>query len=425
MTDIRPALPAPARFAVPAGLGFLIGASFLVPIGTRAGVTLGHVVLVALLPVTLTASWKLRTTRYLFGAEALWLITSVVTDYLHGVGLHDSYLTFVRPVAIFVTYCGFLWLFKMGRRHVVAGVGGFFCGVIVSSATYQAGNFALDPWKYGVGDPVTLALVGCAGWALLRHRTALATELVGVALMTNLLLGFRSEMGVVLVAAAVAGVAGTRRARDHRWAIKLGLLVAVVLAVGYPLYGALASSGHLGVEQQYKWERQSQVTGGALIGARPEFVSASIIISQSPILGRGTGFSVDLGTQARFLERLNQLGITVGPDQTQFFFGQGVYLHSCIFQTWAESGILSLPAMLLPWALLLRAAGRAVRVGSRPMALIFAVLAAQFTWDLLFSPWPRLAPSMLGVATAGAVVYLSRTRPEPVERAVPAVPVLT
>jgi hypothetical protein len=87
--------------------------------------------------------------------------------------------------------------------------------------------------------------------------------------------------------------------------------------------------------------------------------------------------------------------------------------------------LLPVPAMLLPWVLLLRAAGRAVRIGSRPMALIFAVLAAQFTWDFLFSPWPRLAPSVLGIATAGAVVYLARTRVEPVEPAVPADLVLT
>ena len=54
----------------------------------------------------------------------------------------------------------------------------------------------------------------------------------------------------------------------------------------------------------------------------------------------------------------------------------------------------------------MRATGRAVRSGSRALALIFGVVAVQFTWDLLFSPWLRLGASLLGVAAAAAVVYL-------------------
>ncbi len=399
-------LQASSKAAAPAGLGFLVGVAFLVPVASRAGLTLGHVILIALLPVTLAASWRVRATRYLFGAEALWFIAAATTDRLSGVDLHSSYLTLVRPVAIFVTYCGFLWLIRLGRAHALAAGAGFLVGVMAASATYRVGNFVLDPWKYALGDPVSLALVCAAGWALFHRRTWLAIGLGSVALMTNLLLGFRSEAGVLLVAAAVAAMAGRPRTGGRRWLVKLGASLAAVVFVGYPAYGFLASSGHLGAEQQYKWERQSQITGGALIGARPEFVAASSIIGQSPILGQGTGFSVDAGTQAHFLQRLTQLGVSVDDQDSQFFFGQGVYLHSSLFQTWAESGILSLPAMLIPLILIMRAVGAAVRRGSRPLALIFGMLAAQFTWDFLFSPWPRLGPSLLGVATAAAVAYL-------------------
>ena len=413
---------------VPVGLGFLIGLAFLAPVASRAGVTLGHLILVGLLPVTLAASWRLRTTRFLLGAEALWLVVAAITDRLQGVGLHDSYLTLTRPIIIFLTYCGFVWLYQMGRRYVLGASAGFMIGVIVASATYRVGNFQIDPWKYGLGDPVSLALVICAGWAMLHKHTALAIGLGSSALLANLVLGFRSELAVVLVAAAIAAIGGKVRTDNRRWIIKLGMSLGAVLVIGYPAYGFLASSGHLGAEQQYKWEGQSQVTGGAVIGARPEFVAASVIIGQSPLLGQGTGFSVDLSTQARFLARLDQLGVSVSAEDSQFFFGKGVYLHSSFFQTWAESGILSLPGMLLPWFLVLRATGRAVRRGSRPLALIFGVVAAQFTWDFLFSPWLRLGPSLIGVAAAAAVVYLSASadlKAESVEPAEPRLLVLT
>ena len=416
------------RRSVPAGLGFLIGITFLVPLGARAGVTLGHLVLIALLPVTVAASWQLRATRYLLGFETLWLVVAAITDHLQGVDLHDSYLTLVRPVVIFVTYCGFVWLFRNGRRHVLAAGAGFLIGVIVASATYRVGNFEIDPWKYGLGDPVSLALVICAGLAMLHKHTVLAIGLGSSALLANLVLGFRSELAVVLVAAAIASIGGKVRTDNRRWIIKLGMSLLAVVVVGYPVYGFLASSGHLGAEQQYKWEGQSQVTGGAVIGARPEFVAASVIIGQSPILGQGTGFSVDLSTQARFLARLDQLGVSVSAEDSQFFFGRGVYLHSSFFQTWAESGILSLPGMLFPWLVILRATGRAVRTGSRPLALVFGVVAAQFTWDFLFSPWLRLGPSLIGVAAAAAVVYLSASadlKAESVEPAEPRLLVLT
>ena len=413
---------------VPVGLGFLIGLAFLVPVASRAGVTLAHVILVVLLPVTLAASWRLRATRFLLGAEGLWFVAAAITDHLQGVGLHDSYLTLTRPLIIFLTYCGFVWLYQMGRRYVLAASAGFVIGVIVASASYRVGNFEIDPWKYGLGDPVSLALVICAGWALLHKHTALAFGLGSSALLANLFLGFRSELAVVLVAAAIASIGGKVRTDNRRWIIKLGMSLLAVVVVGYPVYGFLASSGHLGAEQQYKWEGQSQVTGGAVIGARPEFVAASVIIGQSPILGQGTGFSVDLSTQARFLARLDQLGVSVSAEDSQFFFGRGVYLHSSFFQTWAESGILSLPGMLFPWLLILRATGRAVRTGSRPLALVFGVVAAQFTWDFLFSPWLRLGPSLIGVAAAAAVVYLSASadlKAESVEPAEPRLLVLT
>jgi hypothetical protein len=410
VNDELPREPYP-KGVPPALLGFAIGIAFLVPIAARSGLTLGHVLIICLAPVSLASAWRYRATRYLMAVEASWLVVAALTDHLHGVGLHVSYITLMRPVLLFLTYCGFIWLLQVSRRHALAAATGFAVGIIGSSALYQVGNFWLDPWKYALGDPVSLALVGCAGWALMRHRRALALGLVGVALTLNLVLGFRSEAGVVLIAAVIGSLAGRGRKRTSRWKLKLGLVLSAVALVGYPVYGMLASSGHLGYEQQYKWARQSQVTGGALIGARPEFVAASVIIGQSPVIGQGTGFSVDVTTQERFLQELDALGVSVGSEGTFFFFGQGVDLHSALFQTWAESGALALPAMILPWCLVMAAVGAALRRGSRGLALIFGMFAAQFFWDFLFSPWPRLGPSILGFAVAAAVVYRSE-RPE-------------
>jgi hypothetical protein len=388
-------------------LPFLVGASFAIPIGTRAGASLGHLLLLFLLPVTVPVALRFRPTRWIVLGSALWFVAALLTDRIRGVGLSDSYIGFVRPGLLLVAYLGFAWLYAQGARAALSASAGLLLGVCTASFIYQPENFAINAWKYALGDPVTLAVVGLAAFAALRGRLLVAvTALCGIATV-NVWYGFRSELGILIVAVVCAVVAGRRRRPQRVSTMRLMLGIGVALAIAYPAYGTLANAGLLGVQQQDKWARQSQVTGGVLIGARPELVAASDILSQSPVLGRGTGFNVDTATESKFLLHLQQLGIDIDPADAQFFFGQGVYLHSALFQTWADSGILTLPGMVIPLVLLLLAARRAIGDRTRGLVLLFAFLAAQYAWDLLFSPWPRLGPTVIGAATAGAVVLLN------------------
>jgi hypothetical protein len=384
----------------------------------HGGLTLGHLVLLALLPVIASGAWGWKRARLVLTLLALWGIAAVVT----AASVHDTthHLAFAlcRPLTLALSFSGAIWAFTRGSTVLRAYTGSLVIGLAAAVALFPSPGFAKDPWKFGLGPVASLAAVLIAALLLHRYRPVPAAVLVSAAALTNLGSGFRSEFLVVSLAAATAVLAGRRGSPGSSWGRCLGVGAAMcaataVISLGY---GFLAGSGQLGADQQYKWDRQNRVAGGLLIGGRAEVVGSAVVIRQSVIIGRGISPQVSLRMRQDFLQRLHERGVHIDQAVIHYYFGQGLYLHSTFFQMWAETGVLALPGLLLPVVLVGRALLDAARCGSGPAALVFSFLLYQLSWDLVFSPWPRLDGVTLGTAAAAAVVYLAAAQKRPTAR---------
>ncbi|MEV6290597.1 hypothetical protein AB0M41_09245 [Streptomyces sp. NPDC051896] len=377
------------------------------------GVTLYHVTVLVLLPALLPMLRGLRAARWLFGLLALWIFAISFTAAL--VGETPKHIVFetARPVALGLSFIGAVCIFRQGPRVSRVFLASFITGLCIAGLLYHSAAFALDPWKYEFGPVVSLGAVLISAALLSRrtgtNRVVALIPAVAVALV-SLLLGFRSEFLVVTVALALTLLCG--RGGDARWwrVFFAGACLVIMAMTLYNGYGTLAENGALGRDQQVRWLAQADRKGGVIMGARGEFVGSIGLVAESPLWGRGVSPKVDASTRNAFLKRLQDLGTPVDDAMVQYYFGRGLYLHSVLFQLWVEIGPLAVPGVLLPIVFVMAAGVAAVRRGSAPHVVVFCFLSAQFLWDLLFSPWPRLYGTYLGTAGGAAVLYLMALR---------------
>lgn len=373
----------------------------------QTGVTVGHVIALVIAPVCLAAAWRWKMARWNIILLCFWLLASAFTEIMADDSAHDAVLVLSRPFFVLVSFCGAMWALQCTPSVARAYVVTFVAGLVLNIAIFLRSNPSADSWKYGYGPVVSLAVVLLALVLLGRQKQSAAILLMISMAFVNLFQGFRSEFMVVCMAGAMAILTGRRGLRSDWKRVVLVVVGLISLAAVVPTaYGNLASSGRLGTEQQYRWERQSQVDGGVLVGARPEIAASYVIVKESPLVGRGFTPEVSYRTRSEFLGKLQAGDADFNERRENYYFGKGLYLHSVLFQLWAETGVAVIPGILLPVLFVLLALVAAVRQGSRPYALLFAFLCSQLAWDLLFSPWPRLEGLYLGTAAAAAVLYL-------------------
>ncbi|WUH89651.1 hypothetical protein OG900_05470 [Streptomyces sp. NBC_00433] len=380
----------------------------------NGGVTMGHVAALLLGPVVLTGAWRWRQGRICLILLALWLFTAALTEIV----VHDprGHLVYAlsRPVTVALSFCAGMWAFQQRDKVKTTYIVSLTVGLVGGIAFAPSAGLATDPWKYGFGPVASLGTVLVSATLQGRGRRLFSALVMTAVALLNLKLGFRSEFLVVSLAGAM-GVLASRRGSGVAWrrCLLIGTSVCALAGIIYVSYGHVVESGRLGRQQQVKWDTQSRIEGGPLMGDRPEFLASGAVIEDSPWVGRGVAPQISRKTQDAFMERMQAIGITVHEGLTRYYFSRGLFLHSVLFQLWAETGILVLPGLLFPVFLVLRALLAAVRAGSGPAALVFSLAAGRLGWDLLFSPWPRLQGVYLGTAAAAAVVYLVRQRRSP------------
>jgi hypothetical protein len=314
----------------------------------------------------------------------LWLAGTVVSDLVADTDRWESIKGVLR-VTFLATSLAATWYIVKGRRPIIRGV---WWGLVVAGVSsfffYPSPYAAGEPWKFGIGIPVTLVVA-----LLLTHRRVpggVVTLAFGALAALHFVLGFRSMAIVCMVVAllflvrARAPVSGPRALPRLLGAGVVGALLATAMVLSYD---GIARSGALGELARSKSLTQANGELGSLLSGRSDALLALRQIAETPVFGAGS----HPRTGSSAAEETAQLYANWGYSDVASRYGaEPRAFHSELLGSWAQNGIAALPfwiavAVLLGWAVLFVVARR---TELSPLVAFVAVLGL---WDLLFSPF--------------------------------------
>jgi hypothetical protein len=318
--------------------------------------------------------------------SSLWLFGQVLTDLIRGTP--STLLLKGWSLILFTTvHFAVMWLLVHTTRRLWLALWGTVLGLLLNYWVTPSAYAVGDPWKFGYGAALTLAVVLLAN-AISLPAAGCMFVLLGLG-MVNVLQGFRSAGGVCLVAGAFVFLQWFRvsdRIRPITPARAVGVLVTLSVAATALLsgYSALASRGVLGEREQTKYAAQTGQLG-PLVGGRPDAVFAVVAIGQSPFLGHGSWAQRTAATDGPAIRFLNRERYTYRYPVITQESRNVIPTHSHLLGAWVVAGILGVPF----WVWLLTICFRSLAAGSATPArtALIALLGAQLVWDCLFSPF--------------------------------------
>jgi len=374
---------APARDAL--GFTWLDAAAFVAPtlmcvevriVGRLFG---SDVFLLAILPLLLRSRWRLLTARLpmtVLRLELLWLAGQVATDLWRRTPFEDLARGW-SVIAFGLFHFTTLYMLLYGsRQRIVEYALGLAAGGILAFLLDPNDFAAVYPWKFGVGEPITILVVVAAAAIFSAGSVFASSATFLFAACFNLYMGFRSIAGVCFIASAFLMMQreSARLSRASRAAtIALGIAVLVAVAGTFKIYDLAVSTGLLGYQEQEKYEVES---AGEL--------GVPLAIRDAPILGHGSwAMDTDYALQGQMMMR--DLGYRPLAPDPQAAAGL-IPSHSYLFGAWTDAGILG--AVFWGWVLTvaIRAMFALFRI-AEPLSPLFAFFVVLLAWDLLFSPY--------------------------------------
>lgn len=327
----------------------------------------------------------------------LWLVAQIFTDLVVGSTSREcmrGWSMIAFTIIEFSTLYMLLW--RSPKRIALFAVGWLVgSGLMLLLGPYEhlaGGNWLsateADPWKFGVGTPVTIVAALVIGYYFRGSRRNAGLALLVLA-MFSIVMASRSLGGSTMLAAILMFVrprrAGSWAKLHHSLGLSLVLLIGTVTTM--QLYGYAALHGMLGNGARYEYELQSSGRYGVLVGARTESFVALQAIADSPWIGHGSWAKDARYVVEMYLLRLRAgylNGVNVKP-LTDDDLAE-IPSHSIILGSWVDAGILAVPF----WAWIMILAFRALFKVSRstgPLAAMVAVTVMLLVWDILFSPF--------------------------------------
>lgn len=322
-------------------------------------------------------------TRFLQLA-ALWFAGQVTTDLVRHTPTH---LLFKGWSLILFTTMNFtvLWMLVRTRRHVLLGLAGAALGLFVQYVIDPSVLVTADPWKFGYGFALTLALVTLVV-ALRLGRTACGATLVFLAAI-NTFQGSRGLGGVCLAAAGMLVFHHKSVQHSDVTLARAGVMLVSIVAAGFLLlhtYSFAASEGWLGENAATKYRGQAGALG-PLLGGRNEVVFSAIAIRQAPLIGHGSWAQRSYNIDSPAISFLRRSGYSYYPRVAFGADANVIPTHSHLFGAWVTAGLLGLPFWL--WALILALRGVMSRFSSPAAAALAMFIGCNLLWDILFSPF--------------------------------------
>jgi hypothetical protein len=323
----------------------------------------------------------------------LWLASQILTDLVR----HTTFDPIARSWSnISITLAAFISLITLlcgrPRRIVIYGWGCALGGIIVYFV--RPNDFAAaEPWKFGIGLPVTLGVILIASRK--ECRGVLAIQLCTIIGVVNVFMGFRS-MGEFCLAAALYLVI-MRSVRNKKsnaltlpTGMKLVIVVSLLLSAGGLAWAYQYAAGHgmLGEEAESKFNVQSAGKYGFLLGGRTEMLGSIPAIYDSPIIGHGSQ-----AADPKYLLIMQESLAVLGYDQAAEGFEQtaeegrnAIPVHSYFFGAWVWAGLLGAVFWGWVWTLPVRTLIR-VYPGTLYILPLVAFAAFELLWDIPFSPY--------------------------------------
>jgi hypothetical protein len=340
-------------------------------------------------------NWKIKITtpvgKTFVTLCSLWLVSQVVTDIIR----HMAFENYARGWSMIgMTLISFVslytLLYEQPRRLVLYGWGLVAGGLLTVfiSPVYFAED---DPWKFGFGMPVSLAVFVLVSSEKFRGRWAITLAvLIGA---FDIYKGSRGLGGECLAAAFYLFATGLLRGNGKAGSrVKTGTILTLAASIILGIAGTAwayryaATAGILGDDARDKYETESSGEYGLLLGGRPDLLGSIPAIYDSPILGHGS-WAVDWRYLLAEQDALRLLGYKQAIELTREDYDSAIIpAHSFLLQAWVFAGIAG--AVFWAWVL-----GFTVKTFMRiypptaPLLPLFALLALSLTWDILFSPY--------------------------------------
>jgi hypothetical protein len=332
----------------------------------------------------------------------LWGVGQVATDLIQETAFEDFSRGWSKIAFTLTNFCTIFLLLNGQRRRVVlfqvGAILGGVLGYLINPSVFEDP----DPWKFGVGGPVTAFLVLLSQLPAIRHRLQFSVGLLLFTALLNIYLGSRGLGGwtlltaVFMVAERYLGGISAQHRRNLVLALPIIAIVGGVSALALAeAYSYAAQRGLLGEEAEEKYKQQAEGNLGLFVSARPEILVSSQAILDSPILGHGSwardpyyvSMYIDLAEAGYGFKAVNILDDLIPT-------------HSHLFGAWVEAGILG--AVFWLWCMIL--VGRVflnLWQTREPIAGLLVFMALSELWDIPFSPYGSerrfLTPFLLAV----------------------------
>jgi len=314
----------------------------------------------------------------------LWLAAQVLTDVIRQSPVEDYSRGWSKILLTVTHFATIALLVRQSQRRFILYGAGLALGGVLTFYLAPGEYAAYYPWKFGLGEPITVLVCLIAGMIARRSRIAAVTMITAIGAI-NVYLGSRS-LGALCAASAIYSYfqfspqLGDRRVRKLQTVLAVAGLAAGVWGIS-AIYAHGVQSGWFGEEELQKYEIQSSGDAGVLLGGRTEFLAAASAIRDSPIIGHGS-WAKDPKYKAILYDRMAELGYrNVGPEVESDLIPS----HSYVFGAWVESGIAG--AVFWCWVLWLTGSTVVRASGREPLFPFFAFIALLLIWNVLFSPY--------------------------------------
>ena len=139
--------------------------------------------------------------KFILGLAALWLASQILTDLVRHSAFHDLARGWSRILFTMTSLLAIDLIFDDKRRRIALFAIGLSFGLLLGYLFSPDALQQTDPWKFGLGFPVTLLLVVVATQRPVRRIALLPVGILCAAAFLNLALGYRSLGGICFLAA--------------------------------------------------------------------------------------------------------------------------------------------------------------------------------------------------------------------------------